>query len=336
MMSWDCTKNMVKNPTSLVVQRWRAAPYSETWLIISCPSPPFLGPVVRVAPNELSFNSAQAWKDIYGHRKGHATFIKSHFYDRGNFANQAHSIVSERDPVKHSKMRKYLSSAFSDRSLKEQEHLVIEKVDEFIDQIYKSGSTPAGIDMTLWFNLLTFDVIGELAFGQSFDGLKSGMIIWEDGQKFCAALNNRILLTGATHFWVSIVLESMGQASFSDTLSRFPFLGRLYMRFNPEWLKKLIEGSARHEKYTLDLIHKLVFSLWKKKEENTSLTEPKKNQAENRPERLYKLSLKSRTREHRGGNCNHSTGSPRIRLRVRLFKFWFYVGFCWRRRQYCR
>lgn len=25
MMSWDCTKNMVKIPTSLVVQRWRAA-----------------------------------------------------------------------------------------------------------------------------------------------------------------------------------------------------------------------------------------------------------------------------------------------------------------------
>lgn len=71
-------------------------------------------------------------------------------------------------------MRKYLSSAFSDRSLKEQENLVIEKVDEFINQIYKSGSTPAGIDMTLWFNLLTFDVIGELAFGKSFNGLKSG------------------------------------------------------------------------------------------------------------------------------------------------------------------
>lgn len=85
--------------------------------------------------------------------------------------------MSERDPVKHSKMRKYLSSAFSDRSLKEQEHLVIEKVDEFINEIYKSGSTSAGIDMTLWFNFLTFDIIGELAFGQSFDGLKSGMMI---------------------------------------------------------------------------------------------------------------------------------------------------------------
>lgn len=220
-----------------------------------------LGPVVRVAPNELSFNSAQAWKDIYGHRKGHATFVKSHFYDGGNFANKAHSIVSERDPVKHSKMRKYLSSAFSDRSLKEQEHLVAEKVDDFISQIGKSGSTPNGIDMTLWFNLLTFDIIGELAFGQSFDGLKSGMLIWHDDKIDDTALSNPTRMTGTTHFWVFTVLESMGQASFSDTLSRFPFLGRLYMRFNPRWLKKLIEGSARHEQYTLNLIQKLVFAL---------------------------------------------------------------------------
>src|ERR1700755_2688971 len=28
------------------------------------------GPVVRVTPTELSFNGAQAWEDIYGHRQG--------------------------------------------------------------------------------------------------------------------------------------------------------------------------------------------------------------------------------------------------------------------------
>lgn len=28
------------------------------------------GPVVRFAPNEITYISAQAWKDIYGHRKG--------------------------------------------------------------------------------------------------------------------------------------------------------------------------------------------------------------------------------------------------------------------------
>lgn len=61
---------------------------------------------------------------------------------------------------------------------------------------------------------------------------------------------------GNEHFWVSTVLESMGQASLSDTLSRFPLMARLYMRLNPKWLEKLVEGSARHEKYTMNLIQK--------------------------------------------------------------------------------
>lgn len=120
-----------------------------------------IGPVVRVAPNELSFNSPQSWKDIYGVRKRGAVFMKSDFYDGGNFAVQARSIVSERDPAKHSEMRKFLSSAFSDRSLREQEYLVSGVVDEFITQIGVRGSK-TGIDMTLWLNLLTFDIIAKL------------------------------------------------------------------------------------------------------------------------------------------------------------------------------
>ena len=133
-----------------------------------------IGPVVRVAPNELSFNSAQSWKDIYGQRKGHSPFPKSAFYDGGNFADQAHSIVSERDPAKHCEMRKYLSNAFSDRSLKEQEHLISGVIDDFCEQVGERGSDQDGIDLSRWFNLLTFDVIGELAFGESFHGVRSG------------------------------------------------------------------------------------------------------------------------------------------------------------------
>ncbi|EOD47370.1 putative benzoate 4-monooxygenase cytochrome p450 protein [Neofusicoccum parvum UCRNP2] len=195
------------------------------------------GPVVRIAPNELSFNSAQSWKDIYGHRKGHETFVKSSFYDGGNFADKAHSIVSERDPEKHSEMRRYLSNAFSDRSLREQEHLIAKNVDAFIDQVGRLGTEPEGVDMTTWFNLLTFDIIGELAFGVSFDGIMSGK----------------------THFWISVVLESMGQASLSDTITRFPWLGKLYMRFNPGWLEKLSAGSQKHENYTMNLIERKDF-----------------------------------------------------------------------------
>lgn len=71
-------------------------------------------------------------------------------------------------------MRKYLSHAFSDHSLKEQEHLVSEIVDEFISQLGVNASGKDGANIVLWFNLTTFDVIGSLAFGESFGGLKSG------------------------------------------------------------------------------------------------------------------------------------------------------------------
>lgn len=134
----------------------------------------FPGSIVRVAPNEISFNTAQAWKDIYSQRKGHAPFIKSPFYDGGNFAGQAHSIVSERDPAKHAEMRKFLSNAFSDRSLKEQEYLVTKVIDDFCRQVGAIGQEKGGVDLSKWFNLLTFDVIGELAFGESFQGVSSG------------------------------------------------------------------------------------------------------------------------------------------------------------------
>ena len=132
------------------------------------------GPVVRTAPNELSFSSAASWKDIYGFRQGHHTFIKSHFYDGGSFADVAHSIVSERDPVKHGEMRKHLAHAFSERSLKDQEDLISEVVDEFIKRLGMNASGETGADIVFWFNLTTFDIIGSLAFGTSFGGLTSG------------------------------------------------------------------------------------------------------------------------------------------------------------------
>ncbi|KAE8423452.1 hypothetical protein BDV36DRAFT_290134 [Aspergillus pseudocaelatus] len=87
------------------------------------------GSVVRIPPNELSFNTSSSWRDIYGVHKNVEPFIMSEFYVGGNFAAEAHSIVSERDPKKHAEMRKYLASAFSDRTLKSQEPLIAETAD---------------------------------------------------------------------------------------------------------------------------------------------------------------------------------------------------------------
>jgi cytochrome P450 len=134
------------------------------------------GSIVRVAPNELSFNTHESWKDIYAKRVGHKTFIKSDFYDGGNFAAEAHSIVSERDPHKHDKMRSYLRDVFSDQYLREQESLISDNIDHFITLIGEKGSSIDGVDIVMWFNLATFDIIGSLAFGESFGGISSGKL----------------------------------------------------------------------------------------------------------------------------------------------------------------
>ena len=132
------------------------------------------GPVVRTAPNELSFNSPASWRDIYDFRQGHRPFLKSDFYEGGTFADQCGSIVSERSPYKHGEMKKLLSHAFSQRSLTEQESLVSTAVDHFIETIGKTGASQEGLNITTWFNILTFDIIGDLAFGETFRGIESG------------------------------------------------------------------------------------------------------------------------------------------------------------------
>lgn len=70
-------------------------------------------------------------------------------------------------------MRKYLSHAFSDVSIKKQEVLIAENVDLLISQLGSVGQKPDGINIVKWFNLTTFDIIGSLAFGETFGGLSS-------------------------------------------------------------------------------------------------------------------------------------------------------------------
>lgn len=134
-----------------------------------------LGSVVRISPNELSFATVESWKAIYGHRKGGApTPIKSEFYSIYGAGFGSLCIGSERDPHKHSKMRKMLSAAFATKSLMEQEEIVTSGVDEFVRRVGEEGSSKKGINMTKWYEMATFDMLGEMAFGQSFQSVKTG------------------------------------------------------------------------------------------------------------------------------------------------------------------
>ncbi|KAI6084939.1 benzoate 4-monooxygenase cytochrome P450 [Hypoxylon rubiginosum] len=210
------------------------------------------GPVVRIAPNELSFNTSQSWKDIYGFRQSLKPFVKSDFYDGGSFADQAHSIVSERDPKDHRQMRKYLSNAFSERSLADQESLIAEIIDRFIVQIGGERGRQ-GVNMVQWFNMLTFDVIGSLAFGETFKGVE----------------------TGRTHEWISLVTGALKQGALADTMKRFPLLAEVIKRLMPGKIEKLVQETKVHESYSLNLIKKRLANKTPRKDFVTSILENK-------------------------------------------------------------
>ncbi|CAN9194728.1 unnamed protein product [Alternaria alternata] len=129
------------------------------------------GEVVRHGVNELSFIHPNAWKDIYGH--GHAELRK---YFPPNSVNPNQVIAA--DASNHFRMRRAMLPAFSEKALAQQERLVRVYIDLLMQRLSEcAASSEAGgktADMARWYNLTTFDLIADLCFGKSLDGLETG------------------------------------------------------------------------------------------------------------------------------------------------------------------
>lgn len=108
------------------------------------------GPIVRLAPNELSFIDGQAWHDIYGHHQGRPNFPKNPLWMAPS-DNDIHSILSAND-ADHARYRRLLSHAFSERALRQQEHLLLSYIDILIRRRRDCASSPktAVVGMVKW------------------------------------------------------------------------------------------------------------------------------------------------------------------------------------------
>jgi cytochrome P450 len=178
-------------------------------------------------PNEVSFTTAQAWKDIYGH--GHKQLPK---YIFSREPNRAPSIINA-DDADHTRYRKSLSHAFSDKALRSQEDLIKKYIDMLVQKLQLVASSSEKTDMLRWYNLTTFDLIGDLAFGESFNGLESTRV----------------------HGWIAMLFSSIKIFPFIRTVKVYPFLGRLLPMIVP---KRLMEDQAKHRAYTKSVVMKRV------------------------------------------------------------------------------
>ena len=116
------------------------------------------GDVVRLAPNELSFTNPQAWQDIYSHRPGHRSMPMNQIW-QGKSANGASSIV-DANVEDHARIRKALAPAFSEKSVREQQHTLQHYIDQFILKLQqRMCDGKLVVDLTDFFTFLTFDIL---------------------------------------------------------------------------------------------------------------------------------------------------------------------------------
>lgn len=129
------------------------------------------GPVVRIAPDELSYADSRAWKDIYTNRPGHKLFPKNQTFFRKQSPDEPHSIMTY-DEASHARFRRAFAPAFSDTNLKEQAPIVEAYVDLFISRLRQSAGQ--SVDLEHMLECLAFDIGSDFSFGDSFDSLKEG------------------------------------------------------------------------------------------------------------------------------------------------------------------
>lgn len=108
------------------------------------------GPVIRITPNELSWIEPGVWKDVWAHHQGQEEFMK-HDMDRFRHPNGHYGILSA-ERSDHSRYRRLLSHAFSEKGMREQQPQILGYVDLLIKDLKEvAGEGPQ--DMVKWFNV---------------------------------------------------------------------------------------------------------------------------------------------------------------------------------------
>ncbi|KAL8792649.1 MAG: hypothetical protein Q9195_004777 [Heterodermia aff. obscurata] len=131
------------------------------------------GDVIRFGPNRLLFNTADGLHDIYGPARN---VKKAKGYSALLPAPGAFSVHTAIDKDMHRHKRKVLAQGLSDDALKKFEPALLACLEKFCEKL--CGSQDSSVDwteaknMTHWCDYLTFDVMGEFGFGNTFNMLE--------------------------------------------------------------------------------------------------------------------------------------------------------------------
>jgi cytochrome P450 len=142
-------------------------------------------------------------------------------------------VLSVANDADHSRMRKLMSHAFSDSSLREQEPLIRSYCDLLIKRLYDQieGPKKGDIDIASWFNFTTFDIIGDLSFAEPFHGLEQGKY----------------------HFWIESIFRSLKMVSVMRLVRAYPPLATLFF-FMLSLFPSVTKAKLDHQEFCRDKV----------------------------------------------------------------------------------
>ncbi|RYP39363.1 hypothetical protein DL768_010719 [Monosporascus sp. mg162] len=185
------------------------------------------GHIVRVGPNQLSYDVPEAWEDIYGRSKQRKENPKPTWY----LSPKRNEIVGAEEKD-HVRMRGLLAKGFTGSAMLEQEPLIKKNVDLLFQRFReKAGDGKAELDIFEWFSYCTFDIIGDLTFGETFGCLRQSMM----------------------HPWLATVFANVKLAHTLVLCNRIPFFF-FYLPFTETW--RLWRSSKDFDKTIHEVIDK--------------------------------------------------------------------------------
>jgi cytochrome P450 len=163
-------------------------------------------------------------------------FRKSASYDAAAFATETRSIVNVQDPAEHARMRRAAGPAFTDKALRGHEPLVNEVVDTCMAQL--AGRAGQTLELRYWLTLMSFDIITDLAMGESYGTVR----------------------TGLRHPWLEFFRGALRMMNLGVPLQRFPTLKKIALAMPPPDMKKMVRELKVFEDFTREQVKRCVLT----------------------------------------------------------------------------
>ncbi|KAI8652091.1 hypothetical protein NCS56_01425900 [Fusarium sp. Ph1] len=181
------------------------------------------GDVVRIGPSEISINSSEA---LHALHSNNTPCVKGPWY---NIIYPMVSLLADRNKKSHTERRKTWDKAFNAKALRDYETRVVQYAELLLHQLEKMEGQP--FNAKLWIHYYTFDIMGDLAFGQSFGMLRDGL----------------------KHYYMKLGDENMSLiGAFSRLIWLFPLfkaipgVNHTHLKFQ-RWLREQVDRRRKNE-----------------------------------------------------------------------------------------